>query len=128
MDENQSFARARMIMARIVSEKIPQAERWSVPKEFKSWIDGLSDEEFQAYLKRLSGLTRNLSDEELPQKTGVFIVGKAYPVQKMETKQRLDLIGGEATAYYALALWRTLEVEKLLDQLRGPTNNEVAEN
>jgi hypothetical protein len=25
-------------------------------------------------------------------------------------------------------LWRTLEVEKLLDQLRGPSNNEVAEN
>lgn len=104
-------------MGRIVSEKIPQAERWSVPEEFKAWIDGLSGEDFKAYLERLSVLTRNLSDEQSPRQTGVFIAGKAYPVDKMETKQRLDLVGGEATAYYALALWRTLEAEELVRQL-----------
>ena len=118
-DENDGLARARMIMARIVSEKIPQAERWSVPKEFKSWIDGLSNTEFKAYLERLSALTRNLSDEEYPRETGVFISGKSYPVEQIETKQRLDLIGGEATAYYALALWRALEAEKLVRELSG---------
>jgi hypothetical protein len=117
MKENQQFARARMIMTRVVSEKIPQAERWSVPKEFKSWIDGLPDQEFKEYLDRLSVLTRNLSDEATPPDVGVFVAGKAYPVEKMEIKQRLDLIGGQATAYYALALWRTLEVEKLVRQL-----------
>ena len=106
-----------MIMARVVSEKIPQAERWSVPEEFKAWIDGLSGQDFKAYLERLSVLTRNLSDEQSPQQTGVFIAGKAYPVEKMEAKQRLELVGGEATAYYALALWRTLEAEELVRQL-----------
>lgn len=118
MKENEQFSRAKMIMARIVSEKIPQAKQWSVPKEFKSWIDGLDGPQFKAYLERLSVLTRNLSDEETPKEAGVFIAGKSYPVEKMEIKQRLDLIGGEATAYYALALWRTLEAEKLVSQLK----------
>ena len=118
-DEDDRFARARMIMGRIVSEKIPQAKSWSVPKEFKSWIDSLSNTEFKSYLERLSILTRDLSDEEYPRETGVFISGKSYPVEKMETKQRLDLIGGEATAYYALALWRALEAEKLVRELSG---------
>ena len=104
-------------MARVVSEKIPQAKHWSVPKEFKAWIDALPGEEFKAYMDRLSVLTRNLSDEQYPRETGVFISAKSYTVEKMETKQRLDLIGGEATAYYALALWRALEAEELVRQL-----------
>ena len=118
MSENERLARAKMIMARVVSEKIPQADRWSVPKEFKSWIDGLSDEAFKAYLDRLSALTGNLSDEEYHQEGGVFVSAKSYTVEKMETKQRLDLIGGEACGYYALALWRTLEAEELVRQLK----------
>ena len=104
-------------MTRVVTEKIPQADRWSVPKEFKSWIDDLPDKEFKEYLDRLSVLTRNLSDEKTPQEEGVFVAAKRYPVEKMELKNRLDLIGGEATAYYALALWRTLEAENLVRQL-----------
>lgn len=104
-------------MARVVSEKIPQADRWSVPGEFKSWIDDLPDEDFRVYMDRLSALTRGLSDEEYPRQTGVFISGKAYRVDQMETKERLELIGGEATAYFALALWRALEAEKLVRQL-----------
>ena len=117
MSENDRTARARMLMVRVVTEKIPQAERWSVPREFKSWIDTLSNEDFKVYMDRLSALTRNLSDEEYPRQTGVFISGKAYTVDKMETKQRLELIGGEATAYFALALWRALEAEKLVRRL-----------
>lgn len=117
MKETKQFTRARMIMARVVSEKIPQAKRWSVPGKFKSWIDGLPDNEFKAYLDRLSMLTRNLSDEEHSQEAGIFIAGKAYPAEKMEIKARLDLVGGEATAYYALALWRTLEAESLVREL-----------
>ena len=116
MEETKHFTRARMIMARVVNEKIPQAERWSVPAKFKSWIDGLPDKEFKAYLDRLSVLTRNLSDDE-HQEAGIFIAGKAYPAEKMELKARLDLVGGEATAYYALALWRTLEAESLVREL-----------
>jgi hypothetical protein len=104
-------------MGRIVSEKIPQADQWSVPRDFRHWIDSLADDEFKAYLDRLSGLTRNLSDEEPPKQTGIFVSAKSYPMEKIEAKQRLDLIGGEATAYYALALWRTLEAEKLVRQL-----------
>lgn len=106
-----------MLMGRVVSEKIPQVEHWSVPGEFKAWIDGLSVEDFRVYMDRLSALTKHLSDEEYPRQTGVFISGKAYTVDKMETKQRLDLIGGEATAYFALAVWRALEAEDLVRQL-----------
>lgn len=120
MSESDRVARAKMIMARVVSEKIPQADRWSVPNEFKRWINGLSDEAFKAYLDRLSVLTRNLSDEDYHQEGGVFISAKSYPVEKMETKERLDLIGGEACGYYALALWRTLEAEELVQQLKEP--------
>ena len=115
MSENRS--RARMLIARVVSEKIPQAEQWTVPAEFKSWIDGLSDEDFRTYMDRLSALTRHLSDEDYSRQTGVFISGKAYTGDKIETKQRLDLIGGEATAYFALALWRALEAETLVRKL-----------
>ncbi|HLA12841.1 MAG TPA: hypothetical protein VJ023_19805 [Pyrinomonadaceae bacterium] len=55
--------------------------------------------------------------KRLLKKWEYFVAGKFYPPQKMEIKRRLELIGGEATAYYALALWRTLEAEKLIDQL-----------
>jgi hypothetical protein len=123
MKESEPFARAKLIMTRIVTEKIPQAEQWSVPGEFKSWIDDLADEEFKAYLDRLSLLTRDLSDEETPKEGGVFVARKSYPVEKMEMKRDLDLIGGEATAYYALALWRTLEAERLVRQLSGNQSN-----
>lgn len=117
MNENEQILRAKTIMTRIVTEKIPQAAHWSIPGEFKSWIDGLNDRDFKIYLDRLSVLTRNLSDEEPPQKAGVFIAGKSYSVEKMEIKRRLDLVGGEATAYYALAVWRALEAEKLVHDL-----------
>lgn len=123
MNENEQFARAKLLMTRIVTEKIPQAQRWTVPREFKTWIDDLPDTEFKAYLDRLSVMTRNLSDEEPSQEVGVFVAGKSYPVQQMEIKRRLELIGGEATAYYALALWRTLEAEKLVRQLSGNASN-----
>lgn len=106
-------------MGRIVSEKIPQAEHWTVPNEFKSWIDALPDEEFKAYLDRLSLLTRHLSDEDYAQQRGVFIASKAYRVDQMETKQRLELVGGQATAFYALALWRAIEAEGLVRELSG---------
>ena len=110
-------------MVRVVSEKIPQADRWTVPTEFKSWIEGLSAEEFQTYLDRLSVLTRTVSDEESPKQAGVFIAGRSYPVGKMEIKQQLEVIGGEATAYYALALWRNLEAETLVRQMSGFDSN-----
>src|SRR5258705_4092289 len=103
MKENEQFTRAKMIMTRVVSEKIPQAERWSVPREFKSWIDGLRDEEFKTYLDRLSELTRNLSDEVSPQEVGGFVAGKGYSGEKMEIKNRLDLIGGESPACFCCA-------------------------
>lgn len=117
MNENEQILRAKTIMTRLVTEKIPQAAHWSVPGEFKSWIDGLNDRDFKIYLDRLRVLTRNLSDEELPQKAGIFMAGKAYSMDKMEMKRRLDLVGGEATAYYALAVWRALEAEKLVHEL-----------
>src|SRR6185369_3874575 len=118
MSTTDRYARAKMIMARVVSEKIPQPDHWSVPQQFKSWIDELSDEDFKAYLDRLSVLTRNLSDEDYHKEGGVFVSAKSYPVERMETKQRLDLIGGEACGYYALALWRALEAEQLVQQLK----------
>lgn len=118
MEESEQISRAKLIMTRVVSEKIPQAERWSVPKEFKAWIDGLQEEEFKAYLQRLSGLTKNLSDEPTAREAGKFIVAKSYTVDQIPLKERLDVVGGEATAYYALALWRTLETEELVSQLK----------
>ena len=123
MKNNEQFARAKLIMTRVVSEKIPQAERWSVPREFKSWIDSLRDEEFKTYLERLSRFTKNLSDEVSTQEVGVFVARKSYSGEKVEIKDRLDVIGGEATAYYALALWRTVEAENLVRQLSGNESN-----
>lgn len=117
MNEDEQILRAKTIMVRVVTEKIPQATHWSVPREFESWIDGLNNQDFKVYLDRLRVLTRNLSDEESPREAGVFIAGKAYSMEKMEIKRRLDLIGGEATAYYALAVWRALEAEKLVVEL-----------
>jgi hypothetical protein len=119
VNDDDRIARAKMIMTRVVTEKIPQADRWSVPAEFKAWIDALSAADFKAYMERLSVLTRGLSDEEYPRETGVFISGKAYTADKWETKERLDLIGGEATGYFALAVWRAIEAEKLVRQLNG---------
>jgi hypothetical protein len=55
---------AKSAITRMVEEKIPRAKRWSVSKEFKSWIDSLSKEQFEAYLDQLRLLNRTLSDQE----------------------------------------------------------------
>lgn len=115
---DEQFACAKTFMTRIVMEKIPKAKRWSVSKEFKSWIDSLSKEQFQSYLDRLRLLTRTLSDEEpadheAPRVTGQFILFGSYPAAESQKREQLFRIGGEATAYYALALWRSLQVEEL---------------
>ncbi|HZE64470.1 MAG TPA: hypothetical protein VE056_11345 [Pyrinomonadaceae bacterium] len=121
MDDEQ-FAIAKTIMTRVVMEKIPKAKRWSVSKEFKSWIDGLSKEQFQVYLDRLRLLTRTLSDEgladqEASKETGTFIFFGSYPPTEIQKREQVARIGGEAAAYYALALWRSLQVEELQKEL-----------
>src|SRR4029453_2509826 len=123
MDDDQ-FTHAKTIMTRIVSEKTPKAKRWSVTKEFKSWVDGLSKEQFQTYLDRLRLLTKALSDEaaaneEATRRTGAFILFGSYPPAESEKREQLARIGGEATAYYALALWRTIQVKELEKELSG---------
>ena len=118
-DEQLPFAKTAM--TRIVMEKIPKAKRWSVSKEFKSWIDSLSKEQFEAYLDRLRALTHTLSegqsDQETPKETGTFILFGSYPSTEIQKREQLARIGGEATAYYALALWRSLQVEELQKEL-----------
>lgn len=121
---DEQFAYAKTFMTRIVMEKIPQAKRWSVAKEFKSWLDNLPKEQFQSYLERLRLLTATLSDDaptggEMSRESGHFILFETYPPGESEKRERLYRIGGEATAYYALALWRSLEVEELRQTLKG---------
>jgi hypothetical protein len=108
---------AKTIMKRIVCEKIPKAKRWPVSREFGLWIDSLSKDQFQLYLDRLRLLTRALSEqetskEERPRETGPFILFGSYSPSEAASIQQLARIGGEATAYYALALWRTVQVEE----------------
>jgi hypothetical protein len=54
---------------------------------------------------------------EAPQEEGAFSSIKSYPVDQIEVRERLGLVGGEATAYYALAVWRSIEAEGLLKEL-----------
>ena len=120
--DDEYFAIAKTFMTRIVTEKIPKAKRWSVSKEFKSWIDSVPKEQFQVYLERLRLLTRTLSDDgnvdqEASNKTGSFILFGSYPPAESQKRDQLLRIGGEATAYFALALWRSLQVEELQKQL-----------
>jgi hypothetical protein len=117
MNTDQSLDRARFIMIRVVSEKIPMAQNWPVADEYKEWVEKLSDEEFRTYLKRLSPLTQHLADQEVPRETGVFIAAKSYPLSEASAREHLDRLGGEATAYYALALWRSLQVEEARKEL-----------
>jgi len=124
-DEQVEIIKTYMI--RIVMEKIPKAKRWSVAKEFKSWIDGLSKEQLQIYLDRLRLLTQSNSVEGNPdqnpaRETGGFILFGSYSPADGDKIERLHRIGGEATAYYALALWRSLQAEELqkgLNRNRG---------
>jgi len=108
---------AKSAVTRIVMEKIPKAKRWSVSKEFKAWIDSLAKEQFEEYLDRLRLLTRTLSDESSDQEasteSGSFILFGSYPLTEIQKREQLARIGGEATAYYALALWRSLQVQEL---------------
>ena len=119
-DEHVEIIKTYMI--RIVMEKIPKAKRWSVAKEFKSWIDGLSKEQLQIYLDRLRLLTRTISvegnaDQNPARETGTFILFGSYSPAESHKIEQLGRIGGEAAAYYALALWRSLQVEGLQKQL-----------
>jgi hypothetical protein len=122
---DEQFPIVKTFMTRIVMEKIPRAKRWSVSKEFKSWIDSLSKEQLQTYLDRLRLLTQTLSgeanaDREAPKETGQFIFFGSYPPSESQQREELARIGGEASAYYALALWRSLQVEELQ---KGLTRN-----
>jgi len=122
MDDEQ-FAIAKTFVVRIVMEKIPKAKRWSVSKEFKSWIDSISKEQLQEYLDRLRLLTQKRSDEgahadqQASKETGKFIFFGAYPLAESQKRERLFQIGGEATAYYALALWRSFQAKELESEL-----------
>lgn len=125
-DEHVEIIKTYMI--RIVMEKIPKAKRWSVAREFKSWIDGLSKEKLQIYLDRLRLLTRTLSDEANPdqnpaKETGTFILFGSYSPADGDKIEQLYRIGGEATAYYALALWRSLQAEELQTGLNRNRSN-----
>jgi hypothetical protein len=117
MNTDQSVDRARFIMIRVVSEKIPMTQNWPVADEYREWVEKLSNEEFRTYLKRLSLLTQHLADQEVPRETGVFMTAKSYPLREASAMEHLDRIGGEATAYYALALWRSLQVEEARNEL-----------
>ena len=117
MNSEGSVTRAKSIISRVVSEKIPMAEHWPVAKEFESWIEGLSEGDFKSYLDRLRALTSTLSDERMPREKGVFISVKSYPADQIEARERLGRVRGEATAYYALAVWRSVEAEGLLKEL-----------
>lgn len=120
---DEQFAISKTSITRIVMEKIPRGKRWSVSKEFKSWIDGLSKEQFQVYLDRLRLLTRTLSDESSADQessketatTSIFF-GSYAPAEAQKIEQ-LARIGGEATAYYALALWRSIQTQELQEGL-----------
>ena len=120
--DDQQFVIAKTFMTRIVMEKIPEAKRWSVSKEFKSWIESVSKEHFQMYMDRLKLLTRPFShegnaDQEPSKKTGAFILFGSYPPSEHKQREEIRRIGGEATAYYALALWRSLQAEELQEKL-----------
>ena len=126
--DDQQFVIAKTFMTRIVMEKIPKAKRLPVSKEFKSWIDSVSKEHFQTYLDRLRLLTRTLSgegnaDQEAPKKTGAFIAFGSYTPAEAPRIEQLARLGGEATAYYALALWRSLQVEDLQKELSRNKSN-----
>jgi len=113
---NEQLPFAKAAVTRIVMEKIPKAKRWSVAKEFKSWIDSLPKEQFEAYLDRLRLLNRTLSGQEsegASNETGAFILFGSYLPAEIKKKEEIARIGGEATAYYALALWRSLQLEEL---------------
>ena len=125
-DEHVELIKTYMI--RIVMEKIPMAKRWSVAIEFKSWIDGLSKEQLQIYLDRLRLLTQTDSVEGNPdqnptKETGTFILFGSYSPADSDKMEQLYRIGGEATAYYALALWRSLQVEELQKGLNRSKSN-----
>src|SRR5688500_5062286 len=125
---DEQFAIAKTFMIRVVMEKIPEAKRWSVSKEFKSWIDGLSKEQFEIYLDRLRLLTQTLSgegnaDQEASMETGTFILFGSYPPAESHKREQLARVGGEATAYYALALWRSLQVEEVQKELSRNKSN-----
>jgi len=109
---DEQFVFDKTIMTRIVMEKIPEAKRWSVSKEFKSWIDSLSKEQFQMYLDRLRLLRAS-------KETGTFIFFGSYLPAESQKMEQLARIGGEATAYFALALWRSLQLEELQGRLRS---------
>jgi len=71
---------------------------------------------FETYLDRLRLLNRTLSDREpegVSHETGTFILFGYYLPAEIKKKEELARIGGEATSYYALALWRSVQIEEL---------------
>jgi hypothetical protein len=117
MEGDELLASAKNLMIRLVREKLPMPKRWRVSKEFKSWIEGLPEDEFKIYLDRVRSLSRTSSDEEMPKEKGAFIMFGSYPADQIKARRHLEAIEGESLAYSALALWRNIQAENLRREL-----------
>jgi hypothetical protein len=120
MEEKERAAYRKNFMARFVAlmPELPE----SVLKDYKAWVEGLSDDAFEDYLNKLNILNSVVPTRKpgVPKEKGIFVCVESYPMSEAPYRERLQARQRAASIYYALGLWKALEAKKI--ESEGPPN------
>lgn len=120
MDNGMQVNHQKNFLIKIVNKEMNFRKWWKLHREFKAWVEALSEEELSSYLSELKALTQQISPESQPEPVGVYFArGAISPNQNQPVlKERRS----EAVAYFTLALWKSREVNKLCNPSQTDRN------
>jgi hypothetical protein len=122
MDNGMQVIHQKNFLIKVVNQEMNFRKWWKLRKEFKAWMEALSEEQLSSYLTELRVLTQQISPETKPEPVGVYFARGAAP--SSQTEPLLKERRSEAVAYFMLALWKSLEVHKLGNP--SPTDGDEA--
>lgn len=111
MDNAVQVIHQKNFLIKVVNQEMNFRKWWKLHREFKAWIEAFSEEQLSSYLSELKALTQQISPESEPEPVGVYFLRETTPSSQMQPllKERRS----EAVAFFMLALWKSLEVNKL---------------
>ena len=113
MAQEMQVIHQKNFLIKMVNQEMNFRKSWKVRREFKAWIEALSEEQLSSYLSELRALTQEISPESKPEQVepvGVYFARGATP--SSQNQPLLKERRSEAVAYFMLALWKSLEINK----------------
>jgi hypothetical protein len=88
--------------------------------KYKSWLKGLSDDEFHNYLEKWADFSNPLWGVERgsPGKVGTTVAGEAHQIGRVNSDVGIEMSRREAAIYFALALWKAFDARESGEAVR----------